>query len=515
MSEKDFFDALPNDMDITQTDVQQSAPIIRPNVDLMATDVHTAPPSPSQMAPQPSIEAQLAQAAPHIPVGQNPLDVQQDILNQGEMPAQEAFQLAQDVMQPAQSAMQPMESEASHKVMQIPQISIQAFYETDVAAQLLQSSSTDRRMSRTHITMQAGGIVAAANFYQNVPTPNLIVIESQLEQQELLSALDQLADVCDAGTKVLIIGHQNDIRLYRELVAKGISDYLVFPTQPLDFIETIFNIYNDPTSEPLGKKYAFFGSKGGVGSSTLAHNLAYTIATEIKDSVTAIDMDFSFGTLGLNFNQDPMQDITELLKTPDRIDDATIEKMVIKYGSYLNLLPNISSIEKTESIGADAVQILLDCVSKNVANSVIDLPHIWNKWTKSCLIGADQIIITAMPDLASLRNTKNIVDYLKSNRSQDIDPIIIMNQVGMLKKPEIKTKDFADTIGIPILTEIAYDPRLFGTAANNGQMLHEFAKSDSVLTQLSELAEQIVGKKTQQISGKKGLLDMFKLKRSA
>ena len=354
-----------------------------------------------------------------------------------------------------------------------------------------------------------------ANFYQNIPTPNLVVIESRLGQQELLNALDELAEVCDAGTKVLVIGHQNDIRLYRELVSKGISDYLVLPTEPLNFIESIFDIYNDPATEPLGKKYAFYGAKGGVGSSTLAHNLAYTIASEIKDSVTAIDMDFSFGTLGLNFNQDPMQDITDLLKTPDRIDDATIDKMVIKYSGHLNLLPNISSIEKTETIGVEAVQTLLDCVSKNVANSVIDLPHIWNEWTKACLIGADQIIITAMPDLASLRNTKNIVDYLKSNRSQDIDPIIIMNQVGMVKKPEIKTRDFADTIGIPILTEIAYDPRLFGTAANNGQMLHEFTKTDSVLAQLSELAEQIVGKKTQQISGKKSLLDMFKLKRSA
>ncbi|MCJ8323699.1 MAG: AAA family ATPase [Rhizobiales bacterium] len=511
MSEKDFFDALPDDMDISQTDVQQSAPIIRQNVDIMATDTPAVPLQQNQAVEPPSIEAQLAQAAPHIPVAQNPLTAQQEILNQGEMPTE----YASEATQPAQAAMASMETEASHKVMQIPQISIQAFYETNVAAQLLQTSAADRRMSRTHITMQAGGIVAAANFYQNIPTPNLIVIESRLGQQELLNALDQLAEVCDAGTKVLVIGHQNDIRLYRELVSKGISDYLVLPTEPLNFIESIFDIYNDPATEPLGKKYAFYGAKGGVGSSTLAHNLAYTIASEIKDSVTAIDMDFSFGTLGLNFNQDPMQDITDLLKTPDRIDDATIDKMVIKYSGHLNLLPNISSIEKTETIGVEAVQTLLDCVSKNVANSVIDLPHIWNEWTKACLIGADQIIITAMPDLASLRNTKNIVDYLKSNRSQDIDPIIIMNQVGMVKKPEIKTRDFADTIGIPILTEIAYDPRLFGTAANNGQMLHEFTKTDSVLAQLSELAEQIVGKKTQQISGKKSLLDMFKLKRSA
>lgn len=276
------------------------------------------------------------------------------------------------------------EFEEAAKVLQIPQISIQAFYETADAAQLLQSSASDRRMSRTHITMQAGGIVAATAFYQSIPTPNLIIIENRSAQADLLNALDGLASVCDAGTKVVVMGHQNDIRLYRELVSKGISDYIVLPSGPLNFIETIYNIYHDPESEPLGKKYVFFGAKGGVGSSTLAHNMAYTIANNIQDSTTIVDLDFSFGTLGLNFNQDPMQDITELLKTPDRIDEATIDKMLIKYSGHLNLLPNICSIEKTNEFGVEAVTSLLDTISQSVANSVIDLPHIWNDWVKSC-----------------------------------------------------------------------------------------------------------------------------------
>ena len=480
MSDDNFFNDLPTDMDITQSDVAQSAPIVR-------TDQLSA-----QQAP---IEDNLGPAPRPATMAADPTRTQ----------AMEQHHVAHAVMS---------DDSANQKVLHIPQISIQAFYETTATAQLLQMSASDRRMSRTHITMQAGGIVAAKAFYENIPTPNLIIIESRLSHNELLLALDDLASVCDAGTKVCIMGHENDIMLYRGLVAKGVSDYLVLPTSPLKLIESIFNIYHDPQSEPLGKRFAFFGAKGGVGSSSLAHNIAYSIAYDIQDSVTVVDMDFAFGTLGLNFNQDPSQDILELLKTPDRIDEATIDKMLLRHGGYLNLLPNITSIEKNTDITVAAVSNLLQCMSQSVANSIIDLPHIWNDWVKATLVQADQIIITVTPDLASLRNAKNIIDFLRLSRIQDKDPLIIMNQIGMLKKPEIKAKDFASTIGVPIVAEIAYDPRLFGTAANNGQMLQEFAKNEKTINQLNDFAQLMLGKKTQQIGHKKNLLDMFMKKKS-
>lgn len=482
MSDDDFFNALPDDMDVSQNDGVQHTPIIQTEAAQMPT-ANVTDNSAMQTMPAPTAAVDPTRA---------------------------------QMMDQQYMAHTNVDDEETHqKVMQIPQISIQAFYENTGTAQLLQASANDRRMSSTHITMQAGGIIAAKEFYKNIPTPNLIIIESRLGQNELLAALDDLASVCDADTKVCIMGHENDIMLYRGLVSKGVSDYLVLPISPLKLIESIYNIYHDPQSEPLGKKFAFFGAKGGVGSSSLAHNLAYTIAYNMNDSVGVVDMDFAFGTLGLNFNQDPAQDLADLLKTPDRIDIATIDKMMLKHGGYLNLLPNITSIERSTETSVAAVSNLLQCMSQSVANSIVDLPHIWNDWVKSTLVQADQIIITATPDLASLRNTKNIVDFLKVSRGQDKDPIIVMNQIGMLKKPEIKCKDFSDTVGVPIMTEIAYNPQLFGTAANNGQMLQEFAKNEKVLNQFNDLAQLMLRKRTQPANQKKNLLDMFMKKRSA
>ena len=125
--------------------------------------------------------------------------------------------------------------------------------------------------------------------------------------------LDQLAECCDAGTKVVVIGHVNDVVLYRELLRRGVSEYVVAPVQPIAFMEAVSNLYNDPTSDPVGHVIAFVGAKGGVGSSTICHNVAWTISERMKSNVVVADLDLAFGTTGLDFNQDPVQGIAEAL----------------------------------------------------------------------------------------------------------------------------------------------------------------------------------------------------------
>ena len=130
-----------------------------------------------------------------------------------------------------------------------------------------------------------GGIEAAVAHYQQNPTPNLIVIESSLPRDHILAELDRLAENCDPGTKVLVVGHVNDVMLYRELLRRGVSEYLVEPIAPLQLMEAISNLYNNPETEPVGHVYAFIGAKGGVGSSTICHNAAWALSEVLKADV--------------------------------------------------------------------------------------------------------------------------------------------------------------------------------------------------------------------------------------
>ena len=115
----------------------------------------------------------------------------------------------------------------------IPRISIQAFCEDGETADAIQAAAEDRRLSKAHVSVHMGGAIAAVAHYQESPTPNLILIESTLPREDMIGQLDALAECCDAGTKVMIVGHVNDVVLFRELLKRGVSEYLVAPVDPL------------------------------------------------------------------------------------------------------------------------------------------------------------------------------------------------------------------------------------------------------------------------------------------
>jgi pilus assembly protein CpaE len=152
----------------------------------------------------------------------------------------------------------------------IPRVNIKAFCEDQYTAAVLQRACEDRRLAKAHVTVQMGGVQAAVAFYRNASTPNLIVIESLLDREEMLGDLDRLAEVCDPGTKVIAIGHINDVLLYRELLRRGISEYVVAPVNVPQIIDSISAIYTDPETGPVGQLMAFVGAKRGLG---LEHRL--------------------------------------------------------------------------------------------------------------------------------------------------------------------------------------------------------------------------------------------------
>src|SRR5262252_7689738 len=121
-----------------------------------------------------------------------------------------------------------------------PRVSVQAFCETVETAAAVQSAGEDRRLGKAHLKIQMGGMTAAAEAYRSAPTPNVIVLEADA-RNSILTELDQLATVCDPGTRVVVIGRINDVTLYRELVRRGVSDYLIAPVSTIDVVRSICN----------------------------------------------------------------------------------------------------------------------------------------------------------------------------------------------------------------------------------------------------------------------------------
>ena len=376
----------------------------------------------------------------------------------------------------------------------VPRISIQAFCETEGIANPIERAAEDRRMAKAHLKVHMGGIATAIEFYQSAPTPNLIILESRQEPRELLNGLRRLADHCDPTTKVVVIGHYNDVGLYRDLIRSGVSEYMVAPISLADIVAVISGIFVDPEAPPIGRSVAFVGAKGGAGSSTVAHNVAWTMATLFGSEVVVMDLDLTFGTANINFDKDPVQGIAEAVFAPERIDEVYLDRLLAQCAEHLSLLAAPSTLDRVYDFDPEAFSSIIDTAQRTAPLLVLDVPHGWSGWSRNTLARADEIVITAVPDLANLRNAKNLVDMLKKLRPNDGPPKLVLNQAGVMKRPEISAADFADPLGLTPAAVIPFDPQLFGNASNNGRMLGEMDAKHPAVQMIRDIAHIVTGR---------------------
>lgn len=373
----------------------------------------------------------------------------------------------------------------------VPRISIQAFCEDPRNGMIVQRASEDRRLAKAHITVHMGGMQAAIEFFRDTPTPNLVFIEVTGSRSAIYAHLENLSRVCDPGTKVVLIGQVNDISLYRGLMRQGVSEYLVPPLSVPQIIDTISALYIDPDSPPIGRCVSVIGTKGGCGSSTIAHNLAWVLAEMMLEDVTLVDLDLPFGTAALDFNQDPLQGVADALSAPERLDEQLLERLLIRCTERLSLFAAPGALDREYNLDPEAYETVLDMVRTSVPMMVVDLPNAWETWTRRVILQSDEIVVVTMPDLASLRNAKNLVDLLRTARPNDGDPKLVVNQVGVPKRPEIPVKDFAEALKLDPALVLPFDPQTFGAAANNGQVVTELKPDARAAVGFKQLAALI------------------------
>nr|WP_070961511.1 AAA family ATPase [Hyphomonas sp. Mor2] len=376
----------------------------------------------------------------------------------------------------------------------IPAISAIAFCETSRTTQLMEAVANDRRMTQANVSTMEGGLEAAIGYLAENTTPNLLVLESSAPNSTMIAQIDELASHCDEGVQVMVIGSTNDIGLYRQLMARGVSEYLVPPVAPVQIVRSISQLFADPDAPFVGKSISVIGAKGGVGASTISHNLAWALSESTHVNTALIDLDLSFGTTALDFNHENQQTVADALLAPERVDDAVVSKLLSKVTDRLSLFTAPATVSQIMDIPTHSYTTIVDTVRRVMPYVVLDLPHTWNEWTYQTLLGSDEVILVCQPDLASLRNGKNMIDELKAQRPNDAPPKLVLNMMGVPKRPEIPTKDFAAAIDVDPSIILPFDPQLFGTASNNGQMISETNAQADASVAIDQLASELTGR---------------------
>ena len=400
--------------------------------------------------------------------------------------------LNRDTPKPAEEAA----LEVANGARLIPRITIQAFCEHSQTAQLVEATLHDRRMSKVALTTHNGGLDGAVETYKSNPTPNLIIVETSLQPDEIPAALGRLAEVCDASTRLILLGHVNDVVLYRELIRSGVSEYIVLPASAQSIVSTITELFAAEGAAPIGRTIGFVSAKGGAGGSTVAHNVAWAISQHLRQDVLILDLDLPFGTAGLNFNQDPPHGIADAIGASQKMDQTLLDRLSSKAANHVSLLTAPVVLDRTFDFEEREFEQVIELSQRTTPVVVLDIPHLWNNWVRHTIATIDEIIIVAEPDLANLRNAKNLSDTIKGLRPTESEPLLVLNKVGVPRRPEIPPNEFATSVECKLLGQIAFDAATFGTAANNGQMIAEVAASNRANETFKVIGMHVTGRNT-------------------
>ncbi len=384
-----------------------------------------------------------------------------------------------------------MPAASGENIPPLPRITVEVFCERPETVAVMQAVVSDRRMMRTHTQIYSGGIAAAAQYHAQTPTPNLLVVESSAAPDQLIASLSALSQVCSAETKVIVLGHVNDINLYQSLIAQGISDYI---TAPFSTAQVLASFSRQFASENavIGKVVTFMGAKGGVGSSVIAHNIAWLMSEKHGSGTVIADLDLAFGTAGLDFDADPAQGIIDALSSKDRLDSTFIDRLLHKCSERLMLLASPASVDRVTDIPGETLDVIIDILRSTTPCTVIDLPTTWSDWMKVVLSQTDKLVIVSTLELAALRNTKSLVDNIKSVRPSDEPPLLVINQAEMGGRPEIPLAKFSSAVGLEVASVIPFDAKVFGQALNAGKMIPQVAPKSPAAQEFEKLTRRLL-----------------------
>ncbi|HUN49593.1 MAG TPA: hypothetical protein VMU42_00680, partial [Candidatus Sulfotelmatobacter sp.] len=212
------------------------------------------------------------------------------------------------------------------------------------------------------------------------------------------------------------------------------------------------------------------------------------------NEVTLVDLDLVFGTVALDFNLESQQSSASALAQADRLDDVLMDRFLAKYNDNLTLLTSAGDAHAPGEVDAVALERLIKVLRRNATWVVLDLPHYWGGWVRQALDIADEIIITAVPSLASLRNTKSMVDTLAARRKNDAPVRVVLNRIGAHPKTDLPLKDFAQALGSQPTIQLPNEPAIFAAAANAGHVIGEMQKAQRLLDPFNRLATLVSGR---------------------
>ena len=394
----------------------------------------------------------------------------------------------------------------------------QAFVCDDATADMLRPVAVEHGWSPEKVNK--GGLRNAVQTLSVSASPNILFVDLS-ESADPLNDINALAEVCEPGTIVIAAGQVNDVRLYRDLVASGIHDYILKPFS-VDQVRDTFAHAQAILSGPRGDAQVdkphvmatVIGVRGGVGASTIATSLAWLLGDKAHRSTALLDLDIHFGTGALALDLEPGRGLTDAIENPSRIDGLFIERAMVRANERLSVLSAEAPITSPLMTDGTAFFQLQEEMRNAFDSTVLDLPRHMLIQFPHMVHDAHVAVVVSELTLAATRDTIRILAWLKSNAPQT-KVIVVANRVPSGGALEISRKDFEQSIERSVDIVIGEDGKLSAQAAKLGKPVAELASGKAGAPYLT-LCNMVLSHATEdgaaaevKGSGGKSLMDGF------
>lgn len=379
----------------------------------------------------------------------------------------------------------------------------------------------DWRFARVSVTTIKGDVQKAIETYAEAASPDLVIIQTETMEESFTKQLEELAGLCNEGTAAIVVGPDNDVNLYRRLIDMGISDYLVRPLETAEIAEVIAKTLIEKLGVSGSRLMAFVGSKGGVGTSTLAQATAWCAAENMDQKALFLDLAGGWSTASVSMGFEPTTTLAEAIGAAEHNDDDSLNRMIVKSGEKLDVLASGGEIMLEGNISAGELERLLDYVMTKYPVVIVDLSHALPTLMYMVLSKANHIVLSSTGSVSALRLARSLLQEIRNIRGEDNTNVsLFINKYGQASSHEVPKKDIPNAIGLDPAGIITYDPVTFGKCESEGKKLTEQKEGQTliqthlapILQNMLNIAGEAGGTKTDSTSGVMGFFDKLKSK---
>jgi pilus assembly protein CpaE len=341
--------------------------------------------------------------------------------------------------------------------------------------------------------IQPGGINAAIAFLKDNASPKILLVDIS-GVPEPMARVDALAEVCAPGTMVIATGIANDVALYRDLKNAGIYEYLVKPIQPEALKNVVLEAASGGTkAEPdIGKPVLMVvGTRGGVGASTVAINIAGTLARQGKKTIL-LDLDLQFGSIALTLDIDPGHGLREALDQPERVDSMFLNSSAVKVAENLYVLAAEEGVGEAVTVHSESLTTLLHELQRHFDAIVVDLPRHVAVGNWDAIGRAHAVLIVADLSLVGIRDTTRMLTASKDV----VDPAkikLMISSTGASHGAKIDRKEFEAALNRKTDYVLPEDVKSVSAANRAGRTVVDVAAGSKLAAALRDLCLDVVG----------------------